>query len=346
MSLSLNVLGYTVQDKDGLIAWCAAAKPPFVVVMDDLTLAARVAETGAQIIFRRYRPDDAELPSKMKPADFLDSVADVPAAYIVQAGNEPNGDQALLATWSAALIRQAEQRGRRVAVGNWSVGNPDDVKVAAGAYDLILQALADTGGRHLLSVHEYFHDAPLRESYFIGRYRLFLRRADALGIARPRVVITEHGRDLGGGHDGWRAQGWSEADYARRLEEAQQVYRADGVCACVFGYGTGFEERWRTYDVQGAGELLARMAAVSASEGTDDMPLPDGWKRVRITSGAAAVNVRALPALAGKVISTVKTGDALRLNGAVVTAGGHRWQPVLLSDCRPGFISLNVCELA
>ena len=342
--ISLNVLGQPQPNVPELLDWCAVAKPPYIVVMDSIDIATRIGMVSptTQIIFRRYRPDDAELASKVKPADFLDSVADVPLAWMVQAGNEPGGDQVLLAAWCAALIRQADAIGRRVVLPNWSVGNPDDEMIAAGTYDLLLQALA-TGQQHRLGVHEYLFDKPLEEPWFVGRYRAFLRRADALGIARPRIVVTEHGRDLGGGADGWRAQGWSEADYARRLDEAQTVYQADGVTACVFSFGAGFDQRWQTYNVSGAPELLARMAAMNT--GDDDMAGPPGWKRVKTNQPGIAVNLRATPSLSGVRVGSVKTDDWLKPTGAPVQADGHRWQRVNTEDCRSGYVSLNVLTL-
>ena len=326
--ISLNVLAQPAIDTAALLAWVEKAKPPLLLVMDEIEVGRRVQMVSprTEIVFRRYRPDDHELPEKLKPADFLASVSDVPAEWIVQAGNEPGGDQGLLATWTAALIRQADAIGRRLAVGNWSVGNPDEEAVSNGKYDLVLQALADSG-RHLLGLHEYFYDAPLAEPYFVGRYRGFLRRADALGIKRPAVFIGEHGRDLGGGHDGWRAQGWSEADYARRLEEAQQVYAADGICACVFSYGAGFNERWRTYDIQGANTLLDRMAAMNDQTGEVNEMVVPGYVQAKTKPANATVNLRGGPSLKHAPIGFVRTGDWVkRLPGSTISADGYTWQ--------------------
>lgn len=339
--LSLNVLGHTPMDAEGLLAWLRFAPPPYTVVMDDVALAQRVAETRTTVIFRRYRPDDHELASKLSPTEFLDSVADIPAGWIVQAGNEPGGDQAQLIQWTVALMRLADARGRRLAVGSWSVGNPDDLAVAAGAYDALLRALA--GSPHVLSLHEYFHDDPAAEPWHIGRYRAFLRRTDALGIARPEVCITEHGRDLGGGHDGWRAQGWSEAEYADRLGAAQHIYCADGITACVFCYGRGFNDRWQTFNVDGAGELLAHMAAMNWAQGDDDMAGPPGW--VQVKTGTRGVNVRSGAGLSYAPIAVVRTGDWVKPSGPTTKANGYTWQRVTLEDCRSGWVALDVIEL-
>ena len=66
-----------------------------------------------------------------------------------------------------------------------------------------------------------------------------------------------------------------EADYARRLDEAQTVYDPDGVTACVFCYGRGFDDRWQTYNVEGAPDLLRAMEAMN--EEGDVYIGPPGW---------------------------------------------------------------------
>jgi hypothetical protein len=344
VAISLNVLGLPVPDVPALVAWCVVARPPYALVMDNLEIAGRIrmASPDTQIICRKYRPDDHKLHETTSPAEFLDSVSDVPQSYLVQAGNEPGGDIRAFVAWTAELIARANVLGRRLAVCSFSVGNPDEDQIAAGWYDPILRGLA--GSRHVLSLHEYFHDKPAEEPYFVGRYRHFLRRADQLGISRPVVVITEHGRDLGGGlDDGWRGQGWSDADYARRLDEAQMVYAPDGITACVFSYGAGFDQRWQSFNVENAPDLLARMAAMNVQE--DEYVGPPGWKTAKTKAPGVKVNMRSAPSLTASIVRTVQTGDWLKPTGAPVNANGHSWQRVNDEECRTGWVSLNVLEL-
>jgi hypothetical protein len=344
MPISLNVLGLPVPDVPALVAWCVVARPPYALVMDNLDIAGRIrmASPDTQIICRKYRPDDHKLHETTSPAEFLNSVSDVPQSYIAQAGNEPGGDMRVFVAWTAELIAKANVLGRRLAVCSFSVGNPDEDQIAAGWYDPILRGLA--GSRHVLSLHEYFHDKPAEEPYFVGRYRHFLRRADQLGISRPVVVITEHGRDLGGGpEDGWRGQGWSDADYARRLDEAQTVYAPDGITACVFSYGAGFDQRWQSFNVEGAPDLLARMAAMNVQE--DEYVGPPGWKTAKTKAAGVKVNMRSAPSLTAPVVRTVQTGDWLKPSGVPVQSGGHAWQRVNDENCLTGWVSLNVLEL-
>jgi hypothetical protein len=344
MSISINVLGLPVPDVPALVAWILAARPAYAVVMDSVDIATRIrmASPDTQIIFRRYRPDDAKLHETTSPTEFLDSVSDLPRDFIVQALNEPGGDQAQLANWCAALIRLADQRGRRLALPNWSVGNPDDEAVAGGLYDPLWRAMAESGRHHVLGLHEYALIDPASEPWHVGRYRNILRRFDALGLKRPAVVMTEHGRDLAGGRDGWRAV-FNEQDYAAFLDTAQETYKPDGVCACVFCYGSGFEGRWASYDVQGAPDLLVRMSAMNAGNQEAEV-VPWGLKKVQTKSGKP-VNMRAEPKLTAPIIRTVITGDYLRPYGTPVAADSNRWQRVNDENCRTGWVSLNVLEL-
>jgi hypothetical protein len=340
VSISLNVLGMPQPDVPALIQWLTTARPGYAVVMDSTDIATRVAMTGTAVIFRRYRPDDAKLHETTSPSAWLDSISDLPADWIAQALNEPGGDQAQLANWCAALIRLADQRGRRLALPNWSVGNPDDEAVAGGLYDPLWRAMA-ASGRHVLGLHEYALVDPASEPWHVGRFKHILRRFDALGLKRPAVVMTEHGRDLAGGRDGWRTV-FNEQQYAAFLETAQEIYAPDGVTACVFCYGAGFDGRWATYDVQGAPDLLARMAAMNAA-GEEDMARPPGWKTAK--TGPKGVNLRAEPKLTAPILRSVKTGDWLRPYGTPVNADGQRWQRVTDEACLSGWVSLNVLEL-
>ena len=349
MSISLNVLAQPGVNVSELLAWAAAAKPPYLLVMDEIEVGRRVemASPRTQIVFRRYRPDDHKLYETISPAQFLDSIADVPAGWLVQCLNEPNGNQQVMVDWLIAVIAEADKRGRRLALPHWSVGNPDTEGVGNGVYDPLWRAMA-ASGRHVLGLHEYAHTAPLNEPFHVGRYKTILARFDVLKLKRPTVVITEHGRDLAGGHDGWRTV-FSEAEYADFLAEAQQVYAADGVCACVFSYGPGFDDRWQSYDVQGCSELLTRMIAMNdqTTEGGEMVP---GYVKARTKQANARVNVRVGPGLKHAAVTTVKTGDWVkRLPGSTISADGYTWAAVAVDKDAAshihGWLALEVIEV-
>lgn len=340
MPVSLNILGMPQPDVTQLLNWIAAARPKFVLVMDNPDLATRVGMLGPTVIYRHWRSDDAALHETMTPEQFLLSIAHYPASWVIQCLNEPRGDQRTLAAWCAELIARADRQGRRLALPNWSTGNPDPEAIADGLYDPLWRALA-ASGRHLLAVHEYAKEDPAREPWHVGRYRAILRRFDALGLTRPRIIVTEAGRDLGGGKgDGWRSV-FSEEQYADFLAEAQAVYNADGITALVFAFGSGFG--WDSFNVEGATTLLARMAAMNG----DEMGLP-GWTQARTKNPAVRVNVREKPALTAPVVATIATGDWVKPLGQPVPNGGHRWQQIVLNEpdkCVHGYVSLEVVDV-
>lgn len=130
----------------------------------------------------------------------------------------------------------AHADGMRVAVGCFSVGNPEPGEFLRFAEGM---ALAD-----YLALHEYFLKDRLEVPWWIGRWRLLL---DALPpeLRRP-VIISEFGID--GGLEGrpaetagWRAYGLSAAEYARQLSEVLTYYDGinDGSLAGVAVFNCG-----------------------------------------------------------------------------------------------------------
>lgn len=333
MGISLNVLGLPAVDEATLIAWVKKARPAHVLVMDNVELGMRLASTGTTIVFRRFHPSDSSFHEWLSPQQWLSSVDDLPRGWIIQALNEPGGDQRQLSDWCSELMVSAHQVGRRVAVPNWSVGNPNEQFVDSGVYDRMLRTLV-TYPEHLLAVHEYFITSPLAEPWHIGRYRRLHARAQRIGLRPPVTIVTEHGRDVSGGHDGWRTV-FSEREYAKKLEEAQSIYRANGVDALVFCYGDGFDQRWRTYNVEGATVLLEEMANMAYYG-------PPGWSQAVPTPPATVVNVRSAPNITAPVVSQLKKGSWAQLGSTVIKATGYTWRQLKTEKCVEGWVATEV----
>ncbi|MDW8259434.1 MAG: hypothetical protein RML32_08320, partial [Gammaproteobacteria bacterium] len=178
---------------------------------------------------------------------------------VVQALNEPDGYRNLevLGLWCALAMREASRRRIRLALPNFAVGHPDEHAIMRGALDDLIVEFG-RHPEHLLAVHEYFVEDPTREPYHVGRVQTLLKRFDFLRVPRPLVVVTECGRDVGGGrHDGWRDTGWGEIEYSNRLLSMARVHTQTGVYAsCVFCYGPGFGNDWQSFNVDDAGTVL------------------------------------------------------------------------------------------
>lgn len=264
--IGVNILGDFVADRDRLYRWLDAARPAAVVVMDNFDIAMEITRRlpTCDVIFRAYDPHDHEAHHRLTPSAWLAlHTRYAQNGIIVQALNEPlgYGDVAVLVTWLVELMRLATEQRVRLCLPNFAVEHPDRELLHSGAFDPLLRALA--GSRHVLGLHEYFVDAPDEDVKRVGRHRAWIERAIKIGAPLPRIVITEYGRDVAGGErDGWRDTGWSEAEYADRLIAGDdQWYAPFGFAACVFCYGHGGGRRWASFDVEGADDLLGRIAA-------------------------------------------------------------------------------------
>ena len=240
----------------------------------------------------------------------------------MQALNEPGGygEIAGLVAWLVELMRLATEQGVRLCLPNFAVEHPDRDLLQTGAFDPLLRALA--GSSHLLGLHEYFIEQADVGEQRVGRYQYWLQRAQAIGVPAPHIVMTEFGRDVAGGErDGWRDTGWSEAEYADRLVWAyRHWYALNGIAACIFCYGVGGGRRWASFDVEGAGDLLGRIAAYNTR-----LPVEEAQPGI-ISMTGPYVNLRAAPSTSAADQGDLHDGDRVRYYATMVTdAQGRQW---------------------
>lgn len=346
----LNILAQFVDDRQRLLQHLERSKPRSVVVMDDLGFAqaVRKASPFTTVIYRSYHPHDHEWHMKISPADWLQQHRGFAVnGIVVQALNEPQGygDLAPLVRWCVELMERAANAGVRLCLPNFAVGHP---KEDFGAeLDDLLSAFARFS-QHVLGVHEYAQQSMRDEqTYRIGRFVSLLERSDALGLRRPQVIVTEHGRDVGGGeNDGWLGIGLSEEAYWSFLRECEDLYRKYGASAAIFCYGGGGGDRWRTFDVEHAGTLLNRVEDYNRSF---PMTMPNYGTKIergvaRMLDGgtgtkATAVHVRQLPVSNALSFGTLKEGSVAAYWDTPQTSDGKSWWQVQLEDGRIGFMS-------
>lgn len=312
MKLGLNILGNGAYDEPHLLAWLRRALPPAVVVMNNGNLCGRLAsEFPEMMVIARHWPDDNAC-AMVTPAErwrvLTAYVPSLPNVWLYSQ-NEPEATERS-AAWECALLNLADNAGRRVVVGNYGMGGPEDTEWR-GALRPLLARLA--GGAHLLGLHEYFdfhnwrapgYDPLAGDNWLIGRFGRMLAACDELGIPRPRVVITEHGSDsLTDIHHGWRAGArLSELDYAAQLIGMDaQVYTPapEVVGTCVFCWDGGTS--WSTFNVREADGLLDHLARYAEEERAMDM--------VTMTvTVLQAVRQRSSPGVTGEVLGTWAVG--------------------------------------
>lgn len=329
-----------------MYGWLAEAKPGLIVVCDepDVAVRCKMAAPGALVAHRWVYDGDSSVGYLTPPqwaARFLPALPDGIAGYAM---NEPSGDWRAISSWCAAVMSLAGAQHKPLIVANLAVGNPEESAIAAGEFDELLLSFADWP-IHRFGLHEYWQAAPTAEPFRVGRYKALKERARQIGAYGVRFAMTEAGRDVrGGATDGWQSV-MSADEYAKKLPQQAGVYEADDIDMAVFCYGEGGAGAWRSFDIQQSEQVLATIVDYNGQE-VEEVGSPPGYAQVTTNAPGINVNVRSGPSLTAQPFSTVKTGDWVRPQGAPVAANGHKWQRVVLEDCKVGYVSLNVLRLS
>lgn len=297
--------------------------------MDSMALALSIRSISPKttVLYRAYNPSDSKWHEVVTPQEWLNIHKPFSQnGVVVVCYNEPSSAGLFAALpWLEQVVTQCPA-DMTLALPNCAVGNPNEQDILSGKYDRLLRLVCGT--RHKLALHEYFRSDPLTEApYFCGRFKFWLERAAALGLPTPDIIITEHGRDLGGGrNDGWKGQGWSEDDYYARLVKARDLYKPYGIPVCVFSYGYGANNDWASFDVQDAPGLLAKMADYQEQDMTYPPGTSPAQKRINHTAG---LKLRTDPALNGAILGVMPYREEVTVYAdPVVKADTYFWQRV------------------
>lgn len=313
--LSVNILAQFLQNRQAVLDFLVQLQPTAVLVMDDMGMAQQIKTLlpNCIVVHRTYHPDDAEFHMKWTPTQFADAyLANVPQGIVVQVLNEPSGYSNLpnLAGWCSSVMSIASGRGIRVCVPNFGVGHPTETPGTQ------LDGLWTAFGlfpEHYLGVHEYFQQDPVGEQPFhIKRWQSAVIRCQQLGITPPKIIVTEAGRDVGGGHDGWKVV-FSESVYASKLQQQATLYKNTPVVGmCVFCVGKGGGNRWETFDIETAGTVKQSMIDWNRSNPVSQtIPAPSsgGIPATLTTIPGDFINVRNQPN--GTDIGDLLKGDVV-----------------------------------
>lgn len=264
-------------------------------------------------------------PHQIHPANSgIDAWETINEDYRKSTGETPDyADIARRAEYECALAERIAAGGHRPVIGNWAVGTPSGTRAeqaaAWRAYHPAIETAARLGG--YVGLHLYYSIAgwehPLET--------LIAHIADM--PLRPRILITECGREPGYRADGYPPDRYADdlIAWARRVErDYPQV-----VAAFVFTFGSA--ATWRDYDVQGDETLVARLCAAYAD------PDPSSEQEYRVT--ATRLNVRTHPWTGlrtpplvrqltrgerVRVYATVRIGD-MPVAWALISPHGDEW---------------------
>lgn len=147
----------------------------------------------------------------------------------------------------------AHGEGLRVAVGNFSVGNPEPDEFAA-SFGPAMEA-AD-----YLSLHEYWLPGQFNAPWWAGRWRRLLDALPA-SLRRP-VIISEMGIDGGlegrpASTAGWRAYDLTAREYTAELRAYTDALDGDVLGVALFNVGDYPGGRWGSFEAAGVAEVEA-----------------------------------------------------------------------------------------
>lgn len=257
----LHVMDNNVPDGE-MWAYLAAARPATTVILNNHFRAQQVKASYPQmiVVHRQYHANDPKWHTLITAEAWVEANRPFGSNGVVVAClNEPGGDfrydvpyREHFIDWLIAVMDAAKIARIKLALPNWSVGNPHESTIENGGFDRLLRRVAAAGDAVYWSCHEYWHDDPVAEHPFtIGRNEFWSDRVAELGLPPLNLLLTEYGMDTGGGGgDGWRNQGISDEAYADQFKASRTVL-ANKPPGAIYGFGEGFG--WGSFNIAGTG---------------------------------------------------------------------------------------------
>lgn len=280
---------HSSQANGAAAVYIRTVRPSMVKWLDhaDPALLSVARSVGALTVLRIYEQDQ----SLSRKGDYL---ARVEKAILANPGidafevsfNEAHQGPDELARKAEADIlgmQLCERHGKRAVIGSFSVGMPD-----LAHWQLYAPALryAAAGG-HYLGLHEYGGGRLGMDALVTGngkealgwlclRYRRVLDWARSVGLAMPKILITEAGIDDVTPAVGEKTRGWQTAramhppsvgDYAAQLRRYAERLGEDGDAVagwCDFGWASE-DPAWHAFDLSRDPAMTERVMALQAS---------------------------------------------------------------------------------
>lgn len=248
------------------------------------------------------------------------------------------------AMWQSLIMDICAEKGWKVAVGRFAVGNPRETDYAK--LDFMWRSLAKHHPLHCWSPNEYLPPDISTASGMLGRYKLGIAAAKAIGAWPFDVSIGEYGivyrhgngvLDAEAGYKDARI-GWSGKQAARFLINNWKTwYQPDNVDAAIYCYGDSDGGKWARFRVENDGgfmdELLnAARAGELKVEAMAETPLPkppsyEANVEYLIDVPANYANVRKTPAINAEIVGMLSDNDVVTIEGEKLV-GNDYWRNI------------------
>ncbi|MFC1960662.1 hypothetical protein ACFLYO_08120, partial [Chloroflexota bacterium] len=156
--------------------------------------AIAAARPDTLVIYRaQWFPDETpqDFCSRVTPEQYIEQMLalDLDPDILWSALYEP-ANYALVADWLIDVMNRADRIGRRLVVGNFAAGTPAPMHWRSSLRPL-LERLA--GSWHILGMHEtIMGDLKMCLRQHMARCQIVKDACATLGLARPRLMITDH----------------------------------------------------------------------------------------------------------------------------------------------------------
>lgn len=313
-----------------------AARPAMSLWLDDVGGAVECKRRypSMHVVHRSYNANDTHWHQVTIPLDW--AMAHLPmfqnTGVIVTCYNEPWPYSREVIDFTIGAWRQGKMHRVSVVGPNYSVGNPNEKQIQDGFYDDLIREVCANEYAHL-GLHQYTKGNPEAEHPFLnGREKFWYERAETLGLTLTRVLITEHGLDMGGGKDdGWRNQNISGQQYADLLIRARALSPYKPPVA-LFGFGNGFG--WESFNVDDD-SFLNTVHSYRETVNEEEKPVEYTWKQGTVISTRSpyGTNIRTAhrisnEALTGTVLTRDMDVEYDDLSPDRIEEDGYLWWPI------------------
>lgn len=342
-------------------------RPPLVLVMDRASFAKQVKQAlpSTTVVYRRSGDDNVH--THKSPDQWLSEYASEVAPndnLYLYCNNEPGFSDEML-THAYECGQLALSRGYKACLLNLSVGIPEPADWKRSASRRVLDLCGRNRDKLLIGLHEYFATFSNHEfgfsndpaswpahytgiSWLISRYRNVFKACDEMGVARPKIAITEFGSDyihavqswqqglphtpgypdigaLWANREAWQQGKPSHLTWEQYFVESchwcwRAIYRDNPEIAGIatFCWGAQGGSRWEMYNHQPVYNIMSLMESKDWTlSNTTPTPIPPDPTPTPTpnpnTLWNSPVNIRTNPGTNNPVIGVIPVGGKARV---------------------------------